>query len=272
MDRASANARPIVECSKAAEVTTAMKVRVARPDFDLLTLRVRKAGWLARRRQFWPLLRRGVAPSIEHDDLFSGRQFTTIVDIGSNLGQFAVWSAEFLSAKHIVCIEPLPDSQAQLRAIAAFLAPCKVDVFNVAFGSSRERKTLHITAASDSSSLLPPASNTQNGALKEIGAHVVEVCVGDDVLAGPYEGPLLVKIDVQGAELDVLQGMPRTLGLADAVLVEVSFAQLYEGQADPSTVVAHLLGAGLTLTGIARVPGSRQPWGLEQADLLFERR
>lgn len=66
--------------------------------------------------------------------------------------------------------------------------------------------------------------------------------------------------------------MPKLLAAADAVLVEVSFAPRYDGQADPSAVVAHLLGAGLSLTGAALVPGSPSPWALDQADLLFERR
>jgi hypothetical protein len=52
----------------------------------------------------------------------------------------------------------------------------------------------------------------------------------------------------------------------------VSFKPLYEGQSDPSAVIAHLLGAGFSLTGAARVPGSSSPWALDQADLLFERR
>jgi hypothetical protein len=56
------------------------------------------------------------------------------------------------------------------------------------------------------------------------------------------------------------------------VLVEVSFKPLYEGQSDPSDVIAHLLDAGFSLTGAARVPGSSSPWALDQADLLFERR
>lgn len=243
-----------------------------RPDADLLTLRARKLFWLARRPRRWPLLRRGVAPSIEHSDLFAGRRFTTVIDIGANLGQFALWAADTLGASRIVCVEPLPESGARLAELAEFIRPCQLDVLNCALGSAAGTMPLHMTVASDSSSLLPPVPSAAVGALKEVGTHAVQVCVGDDVLPGPFAGTLLVKIDVQGFELDVLAGIPRLLTAADAVLVEVSFAALYEGQADASAVVAHLLAAGFSLTAVARVPGASRAWGLEQADLLFEKR
>ena len=248
-------------------------------DLSLINLRVRKLFWLLRRRDRRGLLRHRIAPSIEHDDLLAGRNFRSVVDVGANVGQFAIWAADVLGAEHIVCVEPLPSAVVLLREVAAGLAPCRVDIVNAALGSTPGRRTLHVTAAIDSSSLLPvtDAAATRT-ALHETGTEEVEVLVGDDVLVGDevvsgrFDGPLLVKLDVQGTELDVLAGMPRLLAAADAVLVEVSFTPLYQGQSDPSAVIARLLDAGLSLTGAARVPGSSSPWALDQADLLFERR
>ena len=42
--------------------------------------------------------------------------------------------------------------------------------------------------------------------------------------------PMLVKMDVQGFEDRVIRGAPETLARASAVISEVSFAGLYEGQ------------------------------------------
>jgi FkbM family methyltransferase len=244
-----------------------------RLDLSLLGLRARKVLWLARRPQRRQLLRHGIAPSIEHDGLLGGRSFRSVVDVGANVGQFAIWAADILGAERITCVEPLPSAIMRLRDVVPRLAPCRVDVIAGALGSTSGRQTLHVTAAADSSSLLPVANDGRpRRALKVTATHDVDVLVGDDVLSGPFERPLLVKLDVQGAELDVLAGMPKLLAAADAVLVEVSFAPLYDGQADPSAVVAHLLGAGFSLTGAARVPGSLSAWALDQADLLFERR
>jgi FkbM family methyltransferase len=187
------------------------------------------------------------------------------------VGQFAILATDLLGAERITCVEPLPSAISRLRQVIPQLAPCRVDVIAGALGSRSGRRTLHVTAAADSSSLLPVAEKAPPRALRMTATHDVDVFVGDDVLSGPFERPMLVKLDVQGAELDVLAGMTKALAVADAVLVEVSFAHLYDGQADPSAVVSCLLGAGFSLSGVARVPGTRSDWVLDQADLLFER-
>ncbi|ULE33632.1 FkbM family methyltransferase [Mycobacterium sp. IDR2000157661] len=244
-----------------------------RLDFDFIALRMRKLLWMARRRKRRGLLRQRIAPSLEHTDLFAGRSFRSVVDVGANVGQFAIWAADVLGAEQVVCVEPLPAAIAQLREVADRLAPCRVEVIAGALGATSETRTLHVTAAIDSSSLLPVATAAQSRtALRETGTETVDVLIGDEVLPDRLDGPLLIKLDVQGTELDVLAGMPKTLAKADAVLVEVSFLPLYEGQSNPSTVVACLLEAGFVLTGIGREPRSASPWVLDQADLLFERR
>ncbi|MEO3761529.1 FkbM family methyltransferase [Mycobacterium sp. B14F4] len=242
-------------------------------NLSLIGLRARKLVWLARRPERRGLLRHRIAPSIEHNELLEGRSFRSVVDVGANVGQFAIWAADVLAAERVVCIEPLPAAIELLRKVVPRLAPCRVEVIAGALSAAPGHHTLHVTAAIDSSSLLPTTATAQSRtALHEAGTQEVEVFVGDDVLPNNLPRPLLVKLDVQGTELDVLAGMPKLLSAADAVLVEVSFEPLYEGQSDPSAVVAHLLDAGFSLTGAARVPGADSSWSLHQADLLFERR
>lgn len=242
-------------------------------DGALLGLRCRKLWWLLRRPGSWPLLRAGIAPSLEHSGLLSGRRFNSLIDIGANRGQFTVWAAAVLGVEHIVCVDPLPDADTYLTKVAAYLRPRRVTIVNAALGSVRSRQTLHVTAASDSSSLLPVAPGAELPvALREVGQHEVDVFAGDDVLTGPFDRPLLVKIDVQGSELDVLSGLTHVLTHTDAILVEVSFGDFYCGQSDATAVIGSILDAGFTLAGVARVPGSSRIWDLDQADLLFERR
>ena len=181
-------------------------------DPSLLALRLRKLLWLARRRGRRALLRHGIAPSIEHDDLLAGRHFRSVVDVGANVGQFAIWAADVLGAEHIACVEPLPSAVERLREVVPRLAPCRVDVVVAALGSTPSRRVLNVTAATDSSSLLSVAAAARRRPALQVTATVeVDVLAGDDALPGPFEGPLLVKLDVQGAELDVLAGMPKLL-------------------------------------------------------------
>jgi hypothetical protein len=81
--------------------------------------------------------------------------------------------------------------------------------------------------------------------------------------------PDLLKLDVQGAELQILQGGTRTLGHAKAIIAEVSFVELYEGQSSFSDLCAFLQAHGFTLHALgASTPRAR---ALVQADALFMR-
>src|SRR5262249_12593017 len=74
-----------------------------------------------------------------------------------------------------------------------------------------------------------------------------------------------LKIDVQGAELDVFKGAPRVLAAATIVQTEAEFVALYEGQPLFGDLDVHLRAAGYqfhTFDGLAtrcfrpfRVPG-----------------
>ena len=79
-----------------------------------------------------------------------------------------------------------------------------------------------------------------------------------------------MKIDVQGAELDVLHGAHRTLERVDDVLAECSFRELYEGQSLVSSVLAELFAKDFELTDVSS--GTRDPCGPIQADFLLRRR
>jgi hypothetical protein len=80
----------------------------------------------------------------------------------------------------------------------------------------------------------------------------------------------LLKIDTQGSELDVLRGAAELLARFQAVYCEVSFLELYAGQALASEVVAYLFERGFELSGIYNLQSS-PTLGLLQADMLFTR-
>ena len=97
-----------------------------------------------------------------------------------------------------------------------------------AFSDGSREGTLHITNNGQSSSLLPLGTH----ATHHPHVHVVEdrrVCLerGDDCLRG--ERFDLVALDVQGAELAVLRGLPTILSTAKAVYAEVNTEHVYEG-------------------------------------------
>ena len=81
---------------------------------------------------------------------------------------------------------------------------------------------------------------------------------------------MLLKIDVQGGELGVLQGAEEILQSIDAVLVEVSFVELYAGQALADEVWRHLQSHGFSCRGVWSMTYGVRGECL-QGDLLFAR-
>ncbi|HKX35989.1 MAG TPA: FkbM family methyltransferase, partial [Rhizorhapis sp.] len=84
------------------------------------------------------------------------------------------------------------------------------------------------------------------------------------------QAPALLKIDVQGAELEVLKGCGDMLAAFDHIYVELSFRELYLGQPLASEVICWLAERGFTACGVYNV--STIAGGASvQADFLFQR-
>ena len=89
----------------------------------------------------------------------------------------------------------------------------------------------------------------------------------DDVASG-LEGPIFLKLDVQGAELEVLAGGPNTLARSDLVQLEVALLPYNEGAATFLQVLQYMDERGFVPFDIA---GMIRPTGAElvQVDMLF---
>jgi hypothetical protein len=82
--------------------------------------------------------------------------------------------------------------------------------------------------------------------------------------------PALLKIDVQGGELDVLRGCETLLDRFRHIYVELSFAELYAGQPLCHEVIQYLEEWEFHLTGVNNVVYDRMGMPI-QADFLFTR-
>jgi FkbM family methyltransferase len=172
-----------------------------------------------------------------------------VIDVGANTGQYAQRLRRHGWRGPILSFEPLPDVHAALLRAAAsdrnwFVAP------PVALGASAGRALLERSAESDMSSLLP-----QSALLREISpsSHVVtRLEVPVDRLDRRPEiradwQRLFIKLDVQGAEPQVLAG---ACGLGERLIgvqLEAALVPLYEGEQDFRTLLASLERAGFVL-------------------------
>lgn len=193
----------------------------------------------------------------------------TLVDIGANKGQFSLVFRAICPDSTILAFEPLPSTADTFKRV--FEGDPRVILQEVALATTEGVARFHVTDRADSSSLLEPAVS-QAEAFGVRPSHMIEVpirrldaCV--DFTSLPH--PILLKIDVQGAELEVLKGCD-TLGSVDFIYVELSFVELYKGQPMFGDVATYLETRGFELAGaFNQLTTSR--YGPTQADFLFRR-
>src|SRR5262249_44883265 len=94
--------------------------------------------------------------------------------------------------------------------------------------------------------------------------------LGDYLDADAIRGTALLKLDVQGFELPALRGCEGLLQSFSHVYVEVSFIELYTGQALAGEVTAYLMGKGFSLARVANLSSGRSRSPI-QCDFLFAR-
>lgn len=230
-----------------------------------------KALKLMRRAEWRRGLRFGVGASVEHEPVMARLSPATVVDVGANVGQFSLLISALHPNARLIAFEPMPDAAATWRRL--FDGSGRAEVHTVAIGAKAETATLHVSARADSSSLLPigEGQTTVFPGTEEAGTLAIAVAPLDAfVSAADIQRPALLKIDVQGYELEVLRGAESLLPCFDHVYVEASFMTLYEGQPLFDEVAAFLTARGFREAG--RYNLSLDDAGKPvQADFLFAR-
>ena len=216
------------------------------------------------------MLRYGVAAAIEHKAVIASLDISTCVDVGANVGQFSLLIRNEHPKANIIAFEPLAGPAKTYQKL--FADDPQVEFHQVAIGPTSETVDMHVSQSIDSSSLLP-ISNLQEEQFpgtKEAGHERVTVGPMTDFISPDHiRKPALLKIDVQGFELEVLKSAETLLRNFKWVYVEASFLTLYEGQALADEVIAHLQARNFRLKGLYS-PSYDKHGQAVQADFLFE--
>ncbi len=93
-----------------------------------------------------------------------------------------------------------------------------------------------------------------------------------DGLAADYPGRVGLKIDTEGAEIEILKGATETLKRTDFVVLEVSVTRRFDNIPKPSQAVALLADAGLEMRDILATAETAGPRAKPRhMDVLFTR-
>lgn len=186
-------------------------------------------------------------PSFSLTELLPDTGIVSIVHVGARMYDGHEESYEHLvklGRARLIGFEPDP---AECKRMASRYPPPGY-TFLPFFVGSGDVGTFHETASPSAASLYRPdmqrLARFHNLAdLFEVGATRSVVTQRLDDIPG-VEAMNFLKIDVQGAEMDVFEGAARLLSTCDVIQAEVEFVALYEGQPMFADVDRHLRAQG----------------------------
>lgn len=195
-----------------------------------------------------------------------------VLDVGAHHGWFFHCWLDWCPQARVVAFEPTAESFQQASEL--YGADPRVRLFQLGIGAQTGELNFNILADSQvSNSFLPPrqavweAIEYNTGAISQrrVPISTLDDFCAEQKIAGAY----LLKIDVQGYELEVLKGAIGILPRIDHVFVEAGIQRLYEGAPSFAEVCLFMEIQGFHLMHLrAWHRGNRV---LVETDLLFRR-
>jgi FkbM family methyltransferase len=148
-----------------------------------------------------------------------------ILDIGANVGDVAAAALNSYKESKVICFEPV---QATYETLKIRLSPFgdRVLLNKVALSNTSGTGKINITTSHGANSISPQASFHKecNPHVQEIGEEVIDLGRLDDYCKYfPCQQIDVMKIDVEGHELDVLKGGIEFISTSvDIIIIEIS--------------------------------------------------
>ncbi len=189
----------------------------------------------------------------------------TVVDVGAAHGLFTRECAAVFPTAQYVLIEPLEEYRASLEHTVRAIGDARLVQAAASAGTASACK-FHVHHDLVGSSLyLEQEDSDVNGVPRTVPAVTLDQ-VRDQFQLG---GPFLLKIDVQGAELDVLAGATSFLQDTEYVLLEVSLFEFFRGGPQFADVVAFMKVRGFVAYDLYNPLYRPIDAALSQLDIAF---
>ncbi|MEH2348520.1 MAG: FkbM family methyltransferase [Nostoc sp.] len=187
---------------------------------------------------------------------------TQIFDIGAYQGDFTNLCIKYFPKSRVACFEVLEHRVQQLRQLAS--QNSVIQVFPVLLGAESQEKVQFNEAETASSILIEQVQ--QNFMVKSYPMTTVDTIVYEHF--NSY-APDLLKLDVQGYELEVLKGAEKSLTQTQVILAEVNLLDIHKNVPLLAEVVGWLNERDWVtydICGLTRRPLDQALW---QADFIF---
>jgi FkbM family methyltransferase len=131
-------------------------------------------------------------------------------DVGANVGFFSLLAARLIGPKgRVISFEPLPDNLVNLHENVKRNQFLNVQVLPLALGATNEEQIFQVSERPTWGKLKSAGPDAPDKYLSDIKVLVRRL--DDLVTDGVIEPPDFVKIDVEGAEVEVVEGAKETL-------------------------------------------------------------
>jgi FkbM family methyltransferase len=179
-------------------------------------------GWEIRRAEKTP---RGSLKGVLTHLNNVGIQPKTVIDVGAAFGSWSLLCAQVFPQSEYVLIEPLTEYQPALQQVVKVIQ--KADTLFCGISSTTGERTLYIHPDLVGSSLKEEHEpHTQNVSKpRVISCKTIDTICEEKHLQAPF----LIKLDIQGSELDAIIGAQKTLTQTDVLIMEVSFLECMKG-------------------------------------------
>jgi len=198
----------------------------------------------------------------------------TIIDGGANTGQYAAQLLETGYGGKIYSFEPI-------SAVYDVLLKRSVrypqwEVFKLGLGSKEEELSINVSENLVSSSLLKVGAQSLSAepTTRTMRQEKIKITTVDAFLTNKYklQTEALLKLDVQGYEMEALKGAMKSLPSFKVVQAELSFVPVYEGAPLFNEMVTFFEDNGFELYSLAPVFSDSKTGRLLQADGTFVRK
>ncbi|HZQ08327.1 MAG TPA: FkbM family methyltransferase [Anaerolineae bacterium] len=207
--------------------------------------------------------RESFVEGLQHVERF-GWTPASVLDIGAAHAKFTRACYELFPNANYLLVEPLMEFRASLNAIPREIPRSIIE--SVAVGNRNGTAMIHVHRDWDGSSLYRETEGPQvDGVERKVPLKTLDTLVREHRLPGPY----LLKVDVQGAELDVLSGALKTLPQCEYVLLETTFFQFFIGGAQFADIIDFMRERGFVVYDLFGLLYRPLDGALAQADVAF---
>jgi FkbM family methyltransferase len=193
-----------------------------------------------------------------------GLKINTVVDGGAAEGEFLGRIKAVYPDAAVLCIEPREDAHVSLKNHQRRFS--NVHLAQVLIGPNEG--TVPYNVSDTQSSVLPNSQGEKFGETKLAPMTTIDALV--QKLGLPW--PDLIKLDLQGFELEALRGAQECMKHAQALLLELSFLPLQKGMPLAGEVIAYVGERGFVIYDIPALWLRPLDGALAQGDFLFLKR